>query len=528
VCITIIAVNSDLNGDIYFTKQPGGPYECFEARAYSGRGNNKVNREWGKSNGQLIRLGRANYPNRKSLMRKLPNARLISNQIVAQTTSKKNNKNLTDFLWIWGQFINHDISLTETATPAEAANITISEGDSFFPAGFISFSRTKYDPTTGSINERQQLTAQSAFIDSSNIYGTGSTRASNLRANDGTGRLATGAGNLLPKNSRFDTNIPNNHDPLYYLAGNTRVNEQLALLALHTVWVREHNRIADDIRSNNSQLTGGQIYQSARRKVAALVQAITFNEYLPALLGASAVPNYVKYDSTINSTIYNEFASCLYRFGHTLVSADLQRYDANLRTIAEGWARLRDSYYRPDRLTEGGGIEPLLRGAARQVCQAVDTHIVDDLRNYLFGNPGSGGFDLAALDIQRSRDHGVPSYNETRVLLGLSSRRSYSQISSDSAVIARLTSVYSNINEIDLYIGMLAEDHVAGSMVGETLQTGLLKQFLAVRDGDRFWYENIFTGSLLDEIKNTTLTAVIKRNTTIGSEIQDDVFRYLG
>jgi hypothetical protein len=427
-------------------------------------------------------------------------------------------------LWVWGQFLDHDISLTEAASPLEPANIEIPTGDPDFPAGSLTFNRSAYDSSTGVTNIRQQINTQSSYIDASNVYGANVARASALRANDGTGQLATGPGNLLPKNTRLYPNVPNNHDAQYYFAGDIRANEQLILLAMHTLWVREHNRIADEIRAVNSHLTGDQVYQAARRKVIALNQAITFNEFLPTLLGSDAIPDYVGYQPSVDSSISNEFSSGLYRVGPSMVSEKIQRMDASLNTISEGWTFLRDAFFRPDRLTEGGGIEPLLRGAAKQVCQKIDTHVVDELRNFLFGNPGAGGLDLAALSIQRGRDHGLPTYNDMRVILGLSAIRSYSEITSDVTLRNNLIATYTNINEIDLWIGMLAEDHVEGALVGPTLRAGMIKQFLALRDGDRFWYENVFSGDLLAEINNTKLSDVIKRNTTIGAELQSDVF----
>jgi peroxidase len=521
---TSVTVDPGKSSLIYFPKQPGGAYNCFERRSFSGIGNNKTLSSRGEVNSQLKRWGKASYPDKKSMMPRRPNARTISNNIVAQSISRPNENNVTDYLWAWGQFLDHDIGLIEAASPQEPANIEIPAGDPVFPASSLTFNRSDYDSSTGTTNIRQHINTQSSYIDASNIYGTDVARAEALRANDGTGQMDTGPGNLLPKNTRLYPNIPNSHDALYYFAGDVRANEQLLLLAMHTLWIREHNRIADEIRAVNSHLTGDQIYQAARRKVIALNQAITFNEFLPILLGTNAIPDYTGYQPAVDSSISNEFSSGLYRVGHSMVSEKIQRLDASLNTISEGWTFLRDAYFRPDRLTEGGGIEPLLRGAAKQVCQKIDTHVVDGLRNFLFGSPGAGGLDLAALSIQRGRDHGLPTYNNMRVILGLPAIRSYAEITSDVSLRNNLIATYSNINEIDLWIGMLAEDHVGGALVGPTLRAGLIRQFLALRDGDRFWYESVFSGDLLAEINSTKLSDVIKRNTDIGAELQTDVF----
>ena len=144
---------------------------------------------------------------------------------------------------------------------------------------------------------REQLNLQSSYIDASNVYGASDERARTLRRNDGTGRLRTGPGNLLPYNTHGLHNAPDN-SPRYYLAGDIRANEQVLLIAMHTLWVREHNRIAHQLWVNNPEWTDEQIYQETRTYVIALNQAITFNEYLPLMFGPMAP--YEGYNSNIN------------------------------------------------------------------------------------------------------------------------------------------------------------------------------------------------------------------------------------
>ncbi|MEM9531764.1 MAG: peroxidase family protein [Pseudomonadota bacterium] len=57
------------------------------------------------------------------------------------------------------------------------------------------------------------------------------------------------------------------------------------------------------------------------------------------------------------------------------------------------------------------------------------------------------------------------------------------------------------------------------------IYTVLLDQFVALRDGDRFWYENVLSGRALAEIRRTRLADIIRRNTQIGDEISDNVFQ---
>ena len=82
------------------------------------------------------------------------------------------------------------------------------------------------------------------------------------------------------------------------------------------------------------------------------------------------------------------------------------------------------------------------------------------------------------------------------------------------------------VGKIDFWIGSLAEDHVPGASVGPSIHAVIKDQFERLRDGDRFWYQNFFTGDLLLEIEGTRLIDIIRRNTDIGSEVQDNVFAF--
>ena len=132
--------------------------------------------------------------------------------------------------------------------------------------------------------------------------------------------------------------------------------------------------------------------------------------------------------------------------------------------------------------------------------------------------------DLAAINIQRARDLGLGTLNQTREALGLDPYTDFSQITSDPETLAGLKAAYGNVNNVGLWTGGLSENHVPGALVGETFQAIIAMQFEALRDGDRFWFENQgFDSKTLSEIKNTTLADIILRNTDT-KHIQDDVF----
>lgn len=254
------------------------------------------------------------------------------------------------------------------------------------------------------------------------------------------------------------------------------------------------------------------------------MQSITYNEFLPALLGANALTPYRGYRWTVSPAISNEFSTAIFRFGHSALSPVFLRLDATGSAIPEGHLPLRDGFFRPDRIVDEGGIEPILRGLASQACSPIDTQLVDDVRNFLFGVPGSGGFDLASLNIQRGRDHGLPSYSDARWMLGLSPRASFADVNSDPDVQAQLASVYADVDDIDLWVGTLSEEPVDGGHVGELAFKVISRQFTALRDGDRYWYQAALTAEEIAIVESTTLADIIRRNTSIGSELQDNVF----
>ena len=510
--------------------RPDRPVPAPDARSIDGSGNNRAVPEMGASFTPLLRLAIADYADGSSELAgpERPSARLVSNGVSDQSEVVVNELGATDFLWQWGQFVDHDIDLTDGTDPPEPAPIAVPAGDPYFdPFGTgvveIAFNRSLYDAATGTSGPREQVNEITAWIDASNVYGSDEERSSALRALDGSGRLRTSEGDLLPWNTAGLPNAGGSSDALF-LAGDVRANEQVGLIAMHTLFVREHNRQAVRIAERFPEMSGDEIFEHARRNVGALMQVITYREFLPALLGPHALPEYAGYDERVDASISNEFSAAAYRFGHSALSPTLLRLDAAGDDTAFGALALRDAFFAPARIVDEGGIAPILRGLAAQSCQTVDVRIIDDVRNFLFGPPGAGGFDLAALNIQRGRDHGLPSYNDMRRALGLRAAAGFGDVTSDAATRTRLAAVYEDVEEIDLWVGGLAEDAVGSGHVGPLFLRILADQFAALRDGDRFWYARVLPGDDRDRVEATRLSDLIRRNTEIAGEIPDDVF----
>ncbi len=499
-------------------------------RSVDGSGNNLAHATWGATSAALLRLAAAEYTDGVSSPAGAdrPSARAISNAVAAHPEDAEIlcATHLSAFAYLWGQFIDHDMDLTTSASPSQSFNVAVPTGDaSFDPNGtgtqVIPLTRSKY--TTDAKGIRQQINDITAYLDGSMVYGSDATRAAALREFVG-GRLLTSAGDLLPFNTKGLANANDAHifaDSKLFLAGDVRANENSELTALQTLFMREHNRLAGIIAKANPKWTDEQIYQQARRLVIGEIQNITFNEYLPALLGPSAIRKYAGYNPNVNAGISNEFSTAAFRLGHSMLNDDVE-FINNDGTDARDDMSLADVFFNPT-IVESNGIDTMLKYVSSSNSEEIDTKVVDGLRNFLFGAPGSGGLDLASLNIQRGRDHGLASYNDTRVALGLPRLTSFAQITSDAAVAAELKSVYGSVDKVDLWVGGLAENHAAGSNVGVTFQRILVDQFTRLRDGDRFWFERDLSGADLSLVRGTSLASIVKNNTTI-TNLQPNVF----
>lgn len=509
-----------------------------DLRSIDGTGNNLTQPDWGSAETQLLRMAPSEYGDGVwtpgGIDRISP--REISNIVVAQDEEMPNERDLSAFIYVWGQFLDHDLDLTNAGSPTEPLPIEVPVGDAQFDPNSeggktIGLNRSVYDSSTGTStdNPRQQLNLITAFIDASQVYGSDSARAAALRTFEG-GKLKSSDGNLLPFNTM---GLPNDNaiglpTESLFVAGDVRANENVELTAIHTLFMREHNRLADKYAAEHPTWSDEEIYQQARRIVAAELQAITYNEFLPALLGDGALRAYRGYDPRVNPGIANEFSTAAFRLGHSLLGADIEFLDNQGQEVHEA-VELREAFFNPGLLQETG-IDSIMKYLASDPAQELDNHIVDEVRNFLFGQPGAGGFDLASLNIQRGRDHGLADYNAVRVAYGLRAVTSYADITKDVDAQNALREAYGtaadgsdNVDDLDLWVGGLAEDHVRGASVGPLLYRILADQFTRLRDGDRFWYQRDLGPFELRMVQSTSLADVVRMNTTT-TNLQENVF----
>lgn len=512
-------------------------------RTISGRYNNLFNPEWGAAGDNLQRMTAVGYADGISAPGGVdrPNPRVISNTVFAQEGLINDPLSLSDFCWAFGQFIDHDIAFTPDG-PEDAA-IPVPAGDPHFdPLGegraIIPMHRNVFDPTTGTgtDNPRQHPNTITAFIDGSAVYGSSEERMIWLRTFEG-GKLKVSADNLLPYNTltgeiddEIDPTVPHMDNPVrktdkIFVAGDARANENPLLLAFHTLFVREHNRLCDELIEVHPDWTDEELYQHARKMVGGIIQAIVYNEWLPAM--GVALPPYAGYNANVNPQLSNLFSAAAFRLGHTLLNSTLRRMNNDGRILPGANILLRDAFFDPTWVSNSESIDLFFKGMATQAQQMMDPKVIDDVRNFLFGRPGAGGLDLASININRGRERGLPDFNTARQSFGLPAYNSIAEISSRPEVVEALSVLYDdNVNNIDVWVGLLAEQPMPGALFGETIMAIMNHQFAVLRDGDRFYFENdpLLSEEEKELIRRTTMQDVLMRNTGI-KLMQGNVFK---
>lgn len=543
-------------------------------RTINGTGNNL---DQGVTNSTLIRLFDNAFEDGISIPRggyfdesTLPNPRKISNIVIDQVEPVTNFLNASDWLWQWGQLLDHDFALNEASsenpfTLGDFTPIPIPQdnsGDPFVQNGIttLPFIRVPAANGTGETTPRQVKNQITAFIDASSIYGSNHERAEFLRDTEsGQGLLKTSVGNnsevLLPLNPVGTPEEQPNATgggtlgDLQFIAGDIRANEQIGLTAVHNLFVREHNRVAlnlherleagdelllieftefsDDFLAGTSpeKIKDEFLYQSARKVIGAKIQAISYNEFLPLIIGEGSLEKYSGFKPDINPQISIEFANAAFRLGHTLLSNQLRRVDSN--GITE--TALADAFFNTEDIKKNG-IDSLLTGLIFQGAQEVDHMIVDGVREFLFP-AGTGGLDLGAVNIARGRETGIYGYTQVYEEIFGTKINDFDALRNlglfSDSVVNLFEVAYTDVNELDLWLGGISEqpdNH--GGLLGPTLSFFMADQFTRSRNGDEFFYLNDLEhlNILSFDIEDTTLSDIIRHNVADPYLVPDNAF----
>ena len=505
--------------------------------------------------GEFFEAGPFTQPN--------PSARLVSQTVIRNVSE---DGEFTHIFMQWGQFLDHDMSLVpeqedecpERAKECEFTNICepirVADRDPIFGVGTdndgdcMAFSRSlpacedEDEPlVNGVFRPREQINVLTSFLDGSMIYGSSEEVELELRLLKG-GLLREGPnfpGNKpeLPRIPQAENVREGVEPPAFvgcpnpgklgcFLAGDFRVNEQVVLTVMHTIWFREHNRIARELGKLNPSWDDERVFQEARRIVGALIQKITYVDYLHLLFGQKVydivLGGFAGYDPRINPGIINAFATAAYRYGHTLIRPFFDRLQSNHLPTGTGPLDLVDAFFNPDQFRISFGTDPLTRGLVTQNARRVDEFVSSGITNRLFRQ----NLDLASLNLQRGRDHGLPPY--------ITWQRYCNTVFPDlplpdftnTLTLVRFLQLYGSLDTVDLWIGGLAEERLEGSVLGPTFSCLFGIAFANLRDGDRFFYQRpgLFEPEQRKQIQQDTLSRVICDNSDGINSIQQNAF----
>ncbi|XP_024155569.1 eosinophil peroxidase [Oryzias melastigma] len=508
----------------------------------------------------------------------LPLVRQVSNNILSTTDAGVvNDGEYTHMVTFFGQWNDHDLSFTpfspsirsfsngvncdESCEHTEPCTpIPIPPGDPRLPSrpdscipAFRSapVCGTGYSAYNfgGEPNKREQINALTAFLDLGQVYGSEEKLAlylRNLSSDAGLMRVNTefrdNGRELLPfhpmlvqmcATRRRITNDTNAQEVPCFIAGDSRVDENIALTSIHTLFVREHNRLARELKRLNSHWDSETLYQEARKIMGAYTQTFVFRDYLPHIVGDDAMRRqlgrYPGYNPNVNPSIANVFATAAYRFAHLAIQPVLSRLDANnsenprFRSVP-----LYEAFFTPWRVVFEGGIDPLLRGLIIRPAKlnTQDHMMVNAIRERLFQFVQHLALDLGSLNMQRSRDHGIPGYNAWRRFCGLSQPQNQAQLGQvlgNNNLARRLLQLYGTADNIDVWLGGVAEPFVRGGRVGPLFACLIATQFQRIRQGDRLWHEKpgVFTPSQRAALRSASMSRIICDNTGITSVPMD-------
>ncbi|XP_061187680.1 thyroid peroxidase-like [Saccostrea echinata] len=530
-------------------------------RSVDGGCNNIDHPEWGAAITPQPRYLPAEYDDGITSPRRtskdgspLPSTRLVSNKLFRVAGNcTETDYTQTLMVMVWGQFIDHDIVSTPVTQGIDGAPITccgdevekredcfpisIPADDPHFTTGCMNFVRSAPAPPFDGCQPgaRENINQITSFIDGGVVYGD-SRKAWLDLADTSTGSMMTSEGNMLPIGG---TCRPSNTLTQCQLAGDHRVNVVPSLGGAHLVFVREHNRIAEELRKVRPDWGPSKVYQEARKIIGALLQQITYGEYIPATLAESDLVKFNlklkrrgfsnSYNDSLNPAAKNVFNAAAFRFGHSQIPPTLAYVLRDYMTRVQA-TPMESTFLDPQMLVTQNGkrVDDLTRFIVTSNGMKADGQFEPAVRDRLFEDANGNSFDLGALNLQRGRDHGLPPYNSWRRWCGLPVGTSFSDlpdISEENRVI--FADLYSEVDDIDVYAGGMVEKPVKGASVGPLFSCIIGNQFKDLKDGDRYWYESQgkegFTGAQLREIRKVKLSKILCDNFGV-DPIQPDVF----
>ncbi|XP_067682268.1 peroxidasin-like isoform X2 [Haliotis asinina] len=550
-------------------------------RSADGSCNNLANPDWGQSFIPMRRFLPPQYGDGISLPRTigsdgspLASPRLVSTTLHTADVDTTSQSDVTHMVMQWAQFLDHDFASTAVERGADGSTITCCEDDvpDDIPVSSLNLTdRRQCFPIPVPDDDRrfnrtclnfvrsvqianadcnlapgEQLNQLTAFVDASQVYGSTKDEQDELRSFvRGLLRTSFVKPDLLPRNPVLDC-ITFTEPNFCFLAGDERVDEHMSLASMHTIWLREHNRVARKLARINPHWDDERLFQETRRIVGAMIQHITFVDFLSLVLSPKFLVKFGLlpstgpvniYNDSVDASIHNAFATAAYRFGHSMIRSFFSRPNRGFKGGED--LQLRDSFGNTSIIisSDGDAINQLTRGLLIDRANSVDRHVSPELTDFLFPDDEGNSLDLMSLNIQRGRDHGLPGYNDWRRWCGLPEAANFSTglgglVDHPEDAASSLETLYRTPDDIDLFSGGVSERPVDGGLLGETFSCIVGSQFELLKIGDRFWYETDdaavgFTVEQLAEIRKTSLSRVVCDNTDTVI-IQPNAFKKAG
>lgn len=466
-----------------------------------------------------------------------PNPRTVSRKLMA----KKGTSYHADIINIlavgWIQFQVHDWFNHGRDKDAEPYKLKAEDGDDWHEPN-IKIPPTPADPTRTADDDRNlpptYVNTESHWWDGSNIYGSDFEILKQLRTFKG-GKL----------NYLEDTGLPIDEETGLPKTGFTE-NWWLGLSLLHEIFTKEHNSICDMLASANPAWSDERLFQTARLINCALMAKIHTVEWTPAILPNSTVhmgmmTNWYglvgervakifgrvsdsemisgimgssQSDHGVPYSLTEEFCS-VYRL-HSLIPDSISFYShANGSDLGEH--TFKDvSLSRTMQLLNNLSREDCLYSLGIGKPGAMVLHNYPDFLRKL-ELPDGEILDLAATDIFRDRERGIPRYNRFRTLLHKKKLSSIDELTSDPVLRGELKEVYNDdIDAVDLQIGLLAEEPPPGFGFSETAFRIFVLMASRRLNADRFFTDDftpeVYTCEGLDWIKNNTMKSLLVRH----------------
>ncbi|CAL1263202.1 unnamed protein product [Larinioides sclopetarius] len=550
ICILFL-IPAHKSGDVQNVEM----YTHTEKQRYDGWYNNLGHPEWGSVESQLTRKTPAFYADGVYMLagEDRPSPRTLSQALMRGDDGLPSLRNLTALFTFFGQVVTSEILMaSEAGCPIELHKIEIDTCDDIYDKScrghkFMPFHRARYDSRTGQSpnSPREQLNQMTSWIDGSFVYSTSEAWVNSMRSFE-NGTLKTDSSGKFPPRNTARAPLINSPPARYlkklspermFLLGDPRSNQNPALLAFGIVFFRWHNEVAKQIQEDHPDWSDEDIFQRARRWVIASLQNIILYEYVPTFLEEEITP-YSGYKPDVHPGISHVFQSAAFRFSHTMIPPGLYRRDGkcSFKDTPSGYPAIRlcSTWWNSEEILIESGVEELLMGMASQISEREDAVLCSDVRDKLFGPMDFTRRDLAALNIMRGRDNGLPDYNTVRRYFQLPPLTNWSQINPKlfelkPQMFEALEKAYDgNLENIDLYIAGMLETEVDGRP-GPLFRKIIKEQFERLRDSDRFWFENaangIFTESEIEEIKKVKLRDILITATEISTDyLQENIF----